>query len=143
MANDNVILRFVLYGDPRTKKNSQIPIIAKTKSGAEYIRIIPSNEFTKYERTCLRQITGKQRLMINQRINCCYLWFMKTHRVVDKTNLQEAMDDILKDAKVVTDDNCRVIAGHDGSRVYYDKDNPRVEVTITKLEDEDNGYQLV
>jgi len=64
---------------------------------------------------------------------------MRTHRRVDLPNLLEATDDILKDNFVVVDDNCSVIATHDGSRVEYDKQNPRVEITITKIEPEEAG----
>lgn len=32
------------------------------------------------------------------------------------------------------DDNSQIIVSHDGSRVLYDKDNPRTEVTISPYE---------
>ena len=35
---------------------------------------------------------------------------------------------------VLKDDNSEIITSHDGSRVLYDKDNPRTEVTIRFLE---------
>ena len=57
---------------------------------------------------------------------------MRTHRRVDLVNLLEATCDILVDANVIADDNSGIVAGHDGSRVKYDKDNPRVEITITE-----------
>ena len=56
---------------------------------------------------------------------------MKTKRRVDLTNLLEAVDDMLVKAGVLADDNRDIVAGHDGSRVYYDKDNPRIEIDIT------------
>ena len=34
------------------------------------------------------------------------------------------------------DDNRNIIASTDGSRVYWDKTNPRVEITITDAEPE-------
>jgi hypothetical protein len=37
----------------------------------------------------------------------------------------------LVDAQVIKDDNSSIVASHDGSRVEYDRDNPRVEITIT------------
>ena len=61
---------------------------------------------------------------------------MPTRRRVDLVNLIEATTDILVKARVLEDDHCRIVAGHDGSRVVYDKENPRAEITITALEDD-------
>ena len=61
---------------------------------------------------------------------------MKTRRKVDLTNLLEAVDDVLVFYNVVADDNYKVIAGHDGSRVLLDKENPRTEIYITALDEE-------
>ena len=58
---------------------------------------------------------------------------MPTRRIVDLTNLEEAIDDILVKYGVLKDDNSRILVSHDGSRVLYDKDNPRTEVTIRFL----------
>jgi len=63
-------------------------------------------------------------------VQCVY--YMKTRRKVDLPNLLNATDDILVKAGVVADDNCTIVATHDGSRVDYDKENPRVDITITK-----------
>ena len=52
---------------------------------------------------------------------------MKTARRVDLANLIEATTDILVKAHVLEDDNSRIVAAHDGSRVDYDKKNPRAE----------------
>ena len=50
----------------------------------------------------------------------------------DLTNLHEALHDILVKYHVIADDNCKIIVSTDGSRVLYDRENPRTEVTITK-----------
>ena len=71
---------------------------------------------------------------INTRCNVCALYYMPTHRRVDLLNLLEATLDILVDAGILEDDNSNIVAGHDGSRVLYDKENPRTEITITELE---------
>ena len=44
------------------------------------------------------------------------------------------MDDVLVKARVLLDDHCGIIVSHDGSRVLYDKDNPRTEVYIADYE---------
>lgn len=65
-------------------------------------------------------------------VNVRCLFYMKTRRKVDLTNLLEAADDVLVKYHVLVDDNSQIVAGHDGSRVYYDKDNPRIEIDITE-----------
>ena len=37
-------------------------------------------------------------------------------------------------SELILDDNRDIIASHDGSRVYHDKFNPRIEIEITKQE---------
>ena len=49
-------------------------------------------------------------------------------------NLIEATCDILVKAKVLADDNSQIVAAHDGSRVDYDKKNPRAEIWIEEME---------
>ena len=58
------------------------------------------------------------------------LFYMPTRRRVDLTNRLEALDDTLVRAGLLADDNCRIIVSHDGSRVLYDKEHPRTEVTL-------------
>jgi Holliday junction resolvase RusA-like endonuclease len=48
-------------------------------------------------------------------------------------NLMEATLDILVDAGVLADDNSRIVVSHDGSRVMLDRENPRAEITITRM----------
>lgn len=119
-------MRFTLYGDPRTKKNSQRII----RAGGRVIPIT-SAAYAEYRDDCLRQITGSVRNSIDSAINLECVYYMRTRRKVDLVNLLEATCDILVDAHVITDDNSSIVASHDGSRVEYDKDNPRVEITIT------------
>lgn len=66
------------------------------------------------------------------------LYYMPTRRRIDLTNLLAATDDILVHYGVIQDDNSSIVGGHDGSRVHYDKDNPRVELYIEPLSDSDN-----
>lgn len=61
------------------------------------------------------------------------IFYMATRRKVDLTNLLEALDDTLVKYGILEDDNSRIIVSHDGSRVLYDKQNPRTEVTIRIL----------
>ena len=76
---------------------------------------------------------GAAEASISRAVNVKCVYYMPTRRKVDLSNLIEASLDILVRAGVLEDDNCDVAAAHDGSRVYYDKENPRAEITITEL----------
>ena len=110
------MLTYTLYGPP--------PFVA------------PSRAFAEYERSCLAQIKTPYR-PVSDAVNVKCVYYMPTKRRVDKTNLEEAILDILVKAGVLEDDNRDIVAGTDGSLVLYDRDNPRVEITITEME----GYE--
>ena len=92
--------------------------------------IIPSTQYRQYEKDCLWQISPKVKQRIDFPVNVQCVYYMGTRRRVDLVNLIEATCDILVAAGVLADDNCRIIAAHDGSRVEFDKHDPRVEITI-------------
>ena len=119
-------MKLTILGDPRTKKNSQRLVRAGW-------RVIPiaSKAYEQYRDDFIRQITGDRRKGINTPVNVKCVYYMRTQRRVDLVNLIEATNDLLVDANVLADDNSRIIASHDGSRVMYDRMNPRVEIEIT------------
>ena len=122
-------MTIVLYGDPRTKKNSMRLI----KCG-NYPRLMPSKAYEEYEQSCLMQL--KHGELIDYPVNVACKFYMRTRRKVDLVNLLESIDDILVKGMILQDDNSGIIQGHDGSRVLYDKENPRTEVEITQMENE-------
>lgn len=124
------MLTYTLYGPPRTKKNSQR--VFRLPSGGT--RIAPSAAYVQYEWDCLRQLPPPSRPLAGP-VNVKCLYFMPTRRRVDLTNLLEATDDILVKAGVLADDCAAVVAAHDGSRVLLDRKRPRVEITITEMEE--------
>jgi len=50
---------------------------------------------------------------------------------VDLSALYEGIQDVLVELNVITDDNYTIVASHDGSGVFIDRVNPRMEVEIT------------
>lgn len=121
-------VHFTIYGNPITKKNSQ-RIITNPKTLRPMI--MPSSQYKQYEADAMKQIVfGGEPIDVPVTVTCMY--YMKTKRACDLTNLLEATDDILVKRRVLADDNYRIIASHDGSRVYTDKENPRVEVYISE-----------
>ena len=123
-------MRFVIPIEPRTKKNSQQIIIAGGRP-----MIIPSKSYKEFEEAALWYI---EKIGIDYPVNVKALFYMKTKRKVDLTNLLEALDDVLVKGGMLVDDNCTIIKSHDGSRVLYDKENPRIEVEIERRENEWN-----
>ena len=124
-------MNIILTGAPRTKKNSQR--IIRIGRGS---RILPSEAYLDYAGECGIQLLAQRATNagIDYPVNVACVYYMPTRRRVDLVNLLEATCDILKDNFVVMDDNSGIIAGHDGSRVAYDKNNPRVEIEITRIE---------
>lgn len=118
--------KLVIPGCPATKKNSQR--IIRLKNGRRMIK--PSAKFEEYQALAGRYIPKRLRTRINRAVNVKCVYFMPTRRRVDLVNLLEATCDILVHYGVLEDDNSGVIASHDGSRVLYDKERPRVEVEI-------------
>ena len=118
-------MKLTLLGRPITKKNS-----SRIVSVGKYPRLLPSKQFVQYEKDCLRQISGEYRINIQEPSNMKCVYYMPTRHKVDLCNLLAATCDILVKAKVIEDDNSKIIVSHDGSRVLYDKENPRVEIEI-------------
>lgn len=120
----------VLWGDPRTKKNSMQVI----RAGQRPV-LLPSPAYRAYRVDCLKQIlTGFSHYgTVDYPVNVKCVYYMQTKRKVDLVNLIEGTLDILVDAKVLKDDNSKIAASHDGSRVDYDKENPRVEIEIESI----------
>lgn len=131
-----IAFRYTIPLPPITKKNSQQ--ILKTKDGRPFIA--PSKAFTDYQSKAGWYLKPRPINPIGDAVTVKCLFYMPTHRRVDLNNLLEAVTDMLVKFRILTDDNSQVIASHDGSRVLYDKENPRTEIMITKFEEEqENG----
>lgn len=119
---------------PVTKKNSQ-QIITNPKTGRPFI--IPSKQFRDFEKECkpyMLQIKNEIGV-IKYPVNVQCIFYVDRKLKYDLTNLLEAIDDILVNYGILLDDNRDILAAHDGSRVFYDKFNPRIEITIEECAD--------
>lgn len=97
---------------------------------------IPSELYQEFEQQCCLLIPGKCKLNIDYPVNVKAIYYVKRNARIDITNLESALLDVLVKARVLSDDSALkpcVVASTDGSRVYCDKDNPRIEVEITTL----------
>ena len=91
--------------------------------------MIPSKQFKAFQDACEEFMPKGETITTPINLKCLY--YMPTRRKVDITNLLQATCDVLVKYKVIEDDNNEIIASVDGTRVAYDKERPRTEVTIT------------
>ena len=125
------MIKFTIPIAPVSKKNSQ-RIVVNRVTGKPFI--MPSEQYKRYEREAAWFVLrARQQPPIDYPVNVKCLFYMPTHRKCDLTNLLEAIDDIMVKAGLLADDNYTVIQSHDGSRVLYDKANPRTEVYIERV----------
>lgn len=123
------MISFTIKLPPISKKNSQ-QIMVNRATGKPFV--MPSKQYKEYEAYALYYVP--KRLMIDYPVAVKCLFYMPTKRKCDLTNLLEAVDDIMVKAGLLADDNYTVIESHDGSRVLYDKENPRTEIYIERIE---------
>lgn len=117
--------------NPITKKNSQ-QILINPKTRKPFIT--QSKAYKQYEKDAGWFVRMKME-PINQPVNVKCIFYRDSERRCDLTNLLEAIDDILVKYGVLADDNFKIIASHDGSRVLVDKVKPRTEIEITDFAD--------
>ena len=120
-------IKFTIPLNPVTKKNSQ-----RIANCGDYSKIMTSKAYVQNEKEAGYFIPHKM-AMIDQPCEVVCLFYMKTKRTVDLTNLEEAIDDVLVKYGVLKDDNSQIVVSHDGSRVLHDPKSPRTEVTIRFL----------
>lgn len=124
-------IEFTIPVRPATKKNSGQIIQVKGRSV-----LIPSKQYKQFERACfpyLNQVKDTAGV-INYPVNVQCIFFTETKRKIDLPNLLNAIDDAMVKSGLLLDDNRDIIAAHDGSRVFHDKFNPRIEIVISEME---------
>lgn len=100
--------------------------------------VIPSPQYKKYEKECAEYLPALDE-PISEKVELKCFFYMPTRRPCDITNLLQAICDVLVKHKVLSDDNFNIVWSVDGSRVLYDKESPRTEVTITPINGSSEG----
>ena len=121
-------IKLTIYSRPVTKKNHS-RIITNPKTGKPMV--IQSKQYVQYEADALKQL-HKPSEPVTCACNAQYRYYMPNARKCDLVNLIQATNDLLVKGGVIEDDNYTIVASHDGSGVEVDKENPRVEITITE-----------
>ena len=131
-------IEFTIPVNPRPKKNSPMILWRKQdfqiKIGARVLAtipftpfIVPSKGFSDFENEImpfLKRLKDEAGV-IDYPCNIQAVYYRSTKHTIDLTNLNEALHDAMVKSG----------AAHDGSRVFYDKFNPRIEIIITELKD--------
>lgn len=141
MTNEEMVHRFTIPIAPVTKKNHPDafrtgPMCPHCKKRTGRIAIQPSKPYEQYEKDVKPFLKP---LGISSPVNIKALYYMSTRRIVDLPNLHNALHDAFKAHGVVKDDESKIIAATDGSRVLHDPQHPRTEVEITYLEPEQSA----
>jgi Holliday junction resolvase RusA-like endonuclease len=134
------IFHIVIYGNPYIKKNSQRTIWHKY---LKRIIVVYSANYTAWRKDSLMQLglnnngawtkNFQKPDGIDYPINLKCHFYVKDNIRRDMSALYEGIQDVLVEAKVLKDDNFKIIAGHDGSRVFVDKENPRIELWLQEV----------
>ena len=139
-----LLAQYVIPLDPRTKKNHmtivgtgpKCPKCGKRKK--QFVR--QGAAHSKYAFESAQYLNPRPRLPIEEPVHIVYRLFMQTKRRVDDLNLYASLDDILVHEKILKDDCIKFIRSRDGSRVLYDKENPRAEIYIYSYGEEEDTW---
>ena len=95
---------------------------------------------SKYAFDSAQFLNPRPKEPIEGEIHIVYILYMQTKRRVDDLNLYASLDDILVHEKILKDDCIKYIRCRDGSRVLYDKENPRAEIYIYRYREEEDSW---
>lgn len=123
---------FVIFGKPVSKKNGKK--IIRTRSGRPMI--ISNSDVLAWERDAVRQLKRQwmhdhpipKGILLNARI----VSYCAKRQRSDASNLYEAPQDALQEAGILENDYW--IVSHNGSKRLVDDENPRVEITLTEVD---------
>lgn len=122
----DIIFRYTIHGDPPSKKNS----MRKTRRG-----LIPNKKYCNWRNEAEAQIreAGLRPVKCNPPFNIAFLIFRKNRRggPGDVNNYTHAPQDILVTEGIIPEDNRDIVYSIDGSRIFFDKEDPRIEIIIT------------
>lgn len=121
-------MKIVINANPRSKKNSQ-EIVFNKKTG--HRMVIQNKRYTEFEKECKKYMPKLER-PISCPINLKCDFYVCDARKRDIANYIEAIQDILVKYSVLEDDNYNIVSSLNGCSMQIDRENPRIEIEITK-----------
>lgn len=133
-AGSGVLIAFVIFGIPRTKKTSS-RIVGRFTARP---RLLPSKANEEWEQTALGSMYGVRaaarkfgvQFPIRENVNCRAVFYRHAD-VGDASGFYQALADFLQKAGVLKNDV--QIKQWDGARLRKDRDNPRIEVWLERI----------
>ncbi len=126
--------KFTIPVKPRTKKNHSQLVTLKT--GRQIL--LPSKTYAEFEKSVIKWYKETSPIIhnihIDYPINLKCLFYKEKNYKSDLAGYLQAIQDTLVKVGMLEDDNHYIVESTDGSRVYLDRENPRIEVTITPIE---------
>ena len=125
------MIKFTIPVKPRTKKNHSS--IVTLKNGRTLL--LPSKQYKEFEKQVCTFIHEAKHTSkpIDMPCNLRCIFYKEKNFRSDLMGYMQAIADALVKAEVFADDNSNIIASTDGSKVLLDRDNPRIEVEISFL----------
>lgn len=131
-TEQSVVFRYVIYGDPASKKNSK-RIIVNKRTGKPMI--ISSKKYNKWHKGAEAQFKkdGVKKWNFDTPLNAKMIIYRANKRggVGDLNNFTQGPLDVLTERGIIKDDNRNIVYSTDGSRLFFDKENPRVEIELS------------
>lgn len=125
-------INFTINVKPRTKKNHMQLVTLKT--GRQML--IPSKAYKQFEKEALKNLMISELpkyIPISEPINLKCIFYKDKDYKSDLAGYIQAIQDVLVKAKIISDDNHKIIVSTDGSKVQLDRNNPRIEIEIRKV----------
>lgn len=132
--SSEVVYKATLPLEPKSKKNNQ-KICYNGRTQRPFIK--QSDKYIQFEKDCGYLLNRKPPAPIDYPVNCQYIMYRGSEKVFDALNGSAALDDILVKYGILKDDNFHIVAGHDGTRVRVDRKNPRIEIIITRMREDE------
>lgn len=121
---ENKCYAFTIPLEVKTKKNHSRLVNVKGRP-----MLIPSKQYVDFEKEAIKYCP---QLHIDYPVNISAVFYMSTRRRIDLNNALSFTDMLVK-AGTIEDDNSNIVAGFNGSRIDYCKENPRIDVLIRPI----------
>lgn len=124
-------ITLVIHGVSSSKKNSQQIVFGR----GNRLMVVPGKHYKQFRDTAMPQLQaqweGRTPIPRTLPINAQIITYSR-RRIGDASNFYQGPEDMLQCCGILENDSC--IVSHDGSRKKVDKNNPRVEITLSVAE---------
>jgi Holliday junction resolvase RusA-like endonuclease len=121
-----ILLSYVLDGETPSKKNNRIGLRSgKNIPSEKYRKWLQSQKIELYRQGILRQ-------PIDNPVKISFVFYHKDERTRDTDNQISSILDLLKDAKVIKDDNWKIVKRISAVALLTKEKEPSVNIVISE-----------